>query len=312
MQLFDTNLVIAAEPIDPAFVGTPQEFFDHTVERMSIKSPSPLYTVVVADSAPLSNQGLLLLGGLKPYAWDEDQSKYVPVDITDSLDVEPADKYVLVSDAGTWLWKKSTDFFTWIGATIASLTAGAAGTIAYSNGTTNAWGTPDNALPTKSVAITKLKCDAADANKFAMGNADGSVTWSAVGSARGQFLETAEYSLPTKGTTLTIPRPAGARFVQAVLVAKASPLFIGVQDNAVTGDYGYSVSEEVDIFSADEAVGDGVRWRAFNIATSASSWFVIRQKDSGGTSGTELIKRDSSGNPPEINDANWKIKIIYV
>ena len=127
----DTNLIVVVAPLDPAFVGTPQEFVDHIVERTSIKSPSGFFNVVIADAAPISNQGLLLLGGLKPYAWDTGTSQYVPVDITDSLYVEPAGKWVLTSDNGTWQWKSISDLFTWGSVGIGSLVAGAPGTIGW-------------------------------------------------------------------------------------------------------------------------------------------------------------------------------------
>lgn len=312
MTLFDTNLVVAGEPIDPAFIGTPQQYFDHMLERMSVKSPSPLYTVVVADSKPLTNQGLLLLGGLKPYVWDEDTAQYVPANISDSLYAPTTGKAIFTVTDNVFAWKTPADFWTWSAPTIANLAAGANGTIAYSNGTINAWGTPTVALPAKSVPVTKLVCEAADAGKFAQGQADGTVIFSSVGSARGQFLETAEYALPTKGTTLTIPRPAGAQLVRVVAVAKTTTLFLGIQGNGVAGDYGYTLGEEIEIWSFDEAGGSSSRLRAFNVATSAGSWYVIRQKDFGVTSGTELIKRDASGDPAEINDANWRIKAIYV
>lgn len=260
MQLFDTNFVIAAEPMDPAFVGTPQEYFDHIAERMSIKSTSPLYTVVVSDSAPLSNQGFLLLGGLKLYVWNENLSQYQPADITDSLYAPTSGKYVFTVDAGVLTWKVNTAFASWIGLGIGDLTAGPAGTISYSNGAINAWGPPDTALPVKSVAVTKLKCDSggADDGKVATGQADGSVAWETPVT----FLHgtTSEYAVPAAGGKLDLPHSLGAMpsLVRVVAVCQA-PID------------GYLEDDEIDIsgISADLNAGDEDSV-AYTVSSSAS------------------------------------------
>lgn len=162
MALIDTNFVIGMSPLDPAFSGNLQEFADHMVRRMVIQSPTGFYTVIVSDTKPLSDQGLLLLGGTKLYAWDVNTAQYEPADIADSLGINPTGKYIFTTDDGTLEWKLNTDFFTWAGFSLTNIPAGAAGTIAYSNGAVFAWGTPATALPDASVPVGKLLATTAE------------------------------------------------------------------------------------------------------------------------------------------------------
>lgn len=313
MQLYDTNYVIAAEPIDPAFVGTLQQYFDHCVARMSIKSPTAPYNVIVSDSKPQSNQGLLLLGGTKLYVWDEDQSSYVPANIGDSLFAPGTGKAVFTVDDGSFIWKTPSDFISWLNVGIGSLTPGAAGTIAYSNGTANAWGTPEVALTAKSVSIAKLKCEAADAGKFAQAQADGSVLWSTTGSARGQTAVTPEATVPADGGFVEIPRPDGAIALDIYLVAKASPLFTGIDGSTAPGDYGYVVGEELSIYSPDTDSGAGARVTSFDVIKQASKWIIHHRYDLGGVGHTQVGNRQTpTGNPVDLNLGNWKIVIRYL
>lgn len=313
MQLFDTNYVIAAEPIDPAFVGTLQEYFDHCVARMSIKSPTAPYNVIVSDSKPQSNQGLLLLGGTKVYVWDEDQSAYVPANITDSLFAPGTGKAVFTVDDGNFIWKTPSDFVSWLNFGIGSLTTGAAGTIAYSNGTINAWGTPEVALVAKSISIAKLKSEAADAGKFAQAQADGTVLWSTTGSARGQVAVTAEATVPADAASVEITRPDGAVALDICLVAKASPLFTGISGSTAPGDYGYVVGEELSIFSPDTGVGDGARITAFDVIKQSAKWIIHRRHDFSGAGGVQVGNRlTPTGTPVDLNLGNWKIIIRYL
>lgn len=313
MQLYDTNYVLAAEPIDPAFIGTPQEFFDHMVLRLSIKSPTAPYNVVVSDSTPLSNQGLLLLGGTKIYVWDEGQSKYVPANITDSLYAPGTGKAIFTSEDGQLEWRTPSDFLLWLSLGLGNLTPGAAGTIAYSNGATNLWGTPDVALPAKSVAVAKLKCEAADAGKYAQAQADGSVLWAALGSARSQVGSVEELTWPTVGAGKQIARPSGAVRLQVRAVATASDMFSGVVGAASTpGSYGWSVGDEVELDEIDLEVGSASRVTAFNVVDSAAYWTVHRKYISGGQY-LELARRDSpTGNPAYMDLTKWKIVIRYL
>lgn len=320
MQLFDTNYVVAAEPIDPAFVGTLQEYFDHCVTRLSIKSPTAPYNVIVSDSKPPSNQGLLLLGGTKIYVWDEDQATYVPANISDSLFAPGTGKAVFTVDEGNFIWKNPTDFATWLGMGIGSLTPGAAGTIAYSNGTVNAWGIPETALTAKSVSVSKLKCEAADAGKFPQAQGDGSVVWAATGTARGQIASVESSVLPSSGDDVSIPRPAGAVLLQAKLVAVASPLFTGYANGNAAGDYGWLVGDEVDLGSVDLESGSGSRLAAFNVITSAAgdAWIVFRKFSLNGEASQnhlEVVNRSNpTGAPVYVNTASgkWKIVLRYL
>lgn len=314
MQLYDTNYVLAAEPLDPAFVGTLQEYFDHCVARLSIKSPTAPYNVIVSDSKPLSNQGLLLLGGTKVYVWDEDVPGYVPADIVDSLYAPGTGKAVFTVDGGVLSWKNPSDLLTWLAFGIGSLTPGAAGTIAYSNGTTNAWGIPETALPAKSVSIGKVKCEAADAGKFAQAQADGSVIWATTGSARGQVTSVESLTLPVAGEDVEITRPSGAVRLEAKLVATADNMFAGCVDASATpGNYGWTIGEEVDILAVDLESGSGGRVRAFNVIDGSAKWYVHRKSLIGGSGYLELARRDSSTGKVAYMDASkWKIVIRYL
>lgn len=311
MTTFPSNYVLRLSALDPAFEGTPQEYAEHLVDRLEVRSTSETYGISIWTSLPVANEGPGLLGGDKLYVWDENQSKYVPADITDSLDVQTTGKYVLVSDAGVWGWKLASDLWTWSNLGLGNLVAGAAGTIAYSDGTVNAWGAPDVALPAKSVSNTKLKADPAEAGKFAQAQADGSVTFSAIGTIRGQVLTTQEYEVPATGESVAIPRPSGAVRIQAKLVAKTAPLFFG------SSNYGWTVGEEVDLFSIALELADTARTTAFSIADSESYWTVTRHNDAAGsvTGQGELPNRETGVGFVAIRTeqyANWRIIIRYL
>lgn len=311
MTTFPTNYVLRLSALDPAFEGTPQEYAEHLVDRLEVRATSLTYGLSIWSALPVSNEGPGLLDGDKLYVWDEGESKYVPADITDSLDVKPADKYVLVSDAGVWGWKLASELWAWSNLGIGNLVAGAAGTIAYSDGTLNKWGIPDVALPAKSVAISKLKADPADAGKFPQAQADGTFALSALASVRGQVLMTAEYAVPAAGQSVSIPRPAGAVLINAFLRAKATPLFLG------SSNFGWSVGEEVRIEDIALEWADGARTTAFSVAQSETYWKIVRHNDAAGdiVGQGELPNRESGTNFVQIQDAqyaNWKLVIQYL
>lgn len=90
MSLFKTNLVLVAGQLPPDFVGNCQDFFEALVERMEIQSPQGSTFFVIGDSEPGSNVGPWLNTSNGPGAWyvfDINQGRYVPLDISASLNL---------------------------------------------------------------------------------------------------------------------------------------------------------------------------------------------------------------------------------
>lgn len=87
MSLFKTNLVIVAAQLPPDFSGNPQEFFEALVERMEIQSPQGTSFFVVGDAEPSSNVGPWLKNGSQWWVFDINQGRYVPLDISASLNL---------------------------------------------------------------------------------------------------------------------------------------------------------------------------------------------------------------------------------
>ena len=85
MSLKDTNLVIEAAPLPAQFEGTPQALFEAMLARMKIKSPAGINFIQIGDTEPSSNQGPWLKNGTKWYVWSDEEKKYVPLDISDSI-----------------------------------------------------------------------------------------------------------------------------------------------------------------------------------------------------------------------------------
>lgn len=84
MAFQDTNLVIQMGPLSTTFTGTPQELAASMVRRMKIVSPNGTNFIFVGDTEPTSNVGPWLKDGNKWYVFDEETSRYVPLDISDS------------------------------------------------------------------------------------------------------------------------------------------------------------------------------------------------------------------------------------
>jgi hypothetical protein len=74
-----------ASPLPADFEGEPQEFFQALIERMEIQSPVGTNFFLVGDVEPSTDQGPWLKGGDRWYVFDQDEGKYVPIDILDSL-----------------------------------------------------------------------------------------------------------------------------------------------------------------------------------------------------------------------------------
>lgn len=87
MSTTRTTLVIQGAPLPPAFTGTPQEFFDAILARMTIWTPLDQTTFVTGSVEPKYNQGPWLKNGTSWWVWSESASKYVPLDISDSVTI---------------------------------------------------------------------------------------------------------------------------------------------------------------------------------------------------------------------------------
>lgn len=85
MALQKTNLVIVASQLPEDFLGTPQEFYEAMVERMSIQSPAGFSAFVVGDVEPSGNQGPWLAFGDRWRVFSVMAGQYVPIDISESL-----------------------------------------------------------------------------------------------------------------------------------------------------------------------------------------------------------------------------------
>ncbi len=117
-ELFKTNLVLVAAPLPADFEGTPQEFLEAIVERSEIQSPVGTNFFVVGDIEPSTNQGPWLKNGDRWYVFDDDEGKYVPINIEDS---ETKLFVISESDPGTpgegdptiWLRLVGTRVITW-------------------------------------------------------------------------------------------------------------------------------------------------------------------------------------------------------
>lgn len=309
MVTYPTNLTLALANLDPAFFGTPQQFSEHLISRLSIVALTQNYGISIVSALPVANEGPVLLGGTKLYVWYETLSKYGPLDIVDSLSVNASGKYVLTTDAGVLAWKSVADLWAWASIGIANLAPGAAGTIAYSNGTVNAWGAPDVALPAKSVRVTKLLADPADVGKYPTAQSDGSVQWTPLGSARGQVVQTTEVDIPTTaGNGVSIVRPAGAIILECLLVAKTTPLFVG------GSNYGWAVGEEVDVLGIEQDAGSASRAAAFTVVRQSGYWVVHRNRSPNGGTVPPLLpnREDLNSNPIPIDTTKWKIIIRYL
>lgn len=84
-ELFKTNLVLVMSPLPADFEGTPQELGESIVERLEIQSPVGTNFFIVGSDEPTSNQGPWLKDGLEWYVFDETEGRYVPLQITESV-----------------------------------------------------------------------------------------------------------------------------------------------------------------------------------------------------------------------------------
>lgn len=81
------RLAIEMAPLPANFAGTPQQFAEAMVERIRVLFPTGIWTFVISDTEPSSNQGPWLKNGTQWYVWDEDLKQYVPLDISPSWQI---------------------------------------------------------------------------------------------------------------------------------------------------------------------------------------------------------------------------------
>jgi hypothetical protein len=295
MTLFETNFTIQGAPVDPAFVGTPQTFFDHMLVRMKIMAPTTFYPVLVSDSSPNSNSGFLLLGGTRAYVWDENVAQYVPSDISDSLFVPAANKYVLTSNGGVWSWTSASSFFTFAGLALSNIPSGANGTIAYSSGSVSQWGTPSAAIPDGSVPVAKIAASAADVGKIPIVQVDGSVALGAF-SVSLSIGETTAVALPSAGNTVTLTGVIGMKYWKVVYVC-------------ITGEHGYSVGDELGIEACTHEYSGGDNTISLTACRTGGNVAVIR----GPTATAEFQTYTKTGGATAtLTAGSWTVKMYYV
>lgn len=108
------QLPVSGAPLPPDFLGTPQEMFEAMLDRMLVYFPTGQSTLVTSDTEPTTNLGPWLKTGDRWYVWDEDTSRYVPINIDDSL------KLIAISETAPatgekpiWLQYKGTRVIRW-------------------------------------------------------------------------------------------------------------------------------------------------------------------------------------------------------
>jgi hypothetical protein len=104
-----TNLRLALSPINPAFMGDPQSYAEELVRKLRIVAPFGTGLFVEGAIEPSSNQGPWLKDGTQWWVWDNEEKRYVPIDITASLpaifymqDTEPSTTQA--AEDGTFIW----------------------------------------------------------------------------------------------------------------------------------------------------------------------------------------------------------------
>ena len=105
MAVTRTNLYLRLRALNPNFKGSPQEFAEAFAAALEIVAPFGLTTFVIGATQPVSNQGPWLKDGVEWWVWDDDQTTYVPLDVTNSLpDFYYVQEATPPTDAGIYIW----------------------------------------------------------------------------------------------------------------------------------------------------------------------------------------------------------------
>lgn len=102
-----TQFIIVGSPVDPAFRGTPQQFFEHILDRMRILAPFGVTTFVQGSQMPATNQGPWLKDGTQWWVWDDSSKTYIPLDISASLDTQFAIQQTQPAEASILFWAQT-------------------------------------------------------------------------------------------------------------------------------------------------------------------------------------------------------------
>lgn len=105
MALQRTNLVIQSAPLPASFKGDPNDMRKEMFARVLIMSPGGLVFIYTGDSEPNSNVGPWLKEGKKLYVYSESLKRYVPQDVSDSVqdEIQISDTTPVTSTPPIWL-----------------------------------------------------------------------------------------------------------------------------------------------------------------------------------------------------------------
>lgn len=292
-----SEIRIQAAPLPSNFSGTPQQLFEAMVERLTILFDGGT-SFVISDVEPAGNEGPWLKNGTQWWVWDEDQSKYVPLDISES-----ADPLIFVGSTepdaseGYRLWVKTSGntvegIYGWLGETAgwvkkdSDLQAGSVQTNHIADGAI----TTDK-LAAQSVTAGKIQNDL-PLSKLARGAADqvlrmdsnaSTPVWATL------FKETAEYPFTTSDAQMIeMEHALGAvpKYVRVVLVSKETE-----------GDY--DIGDEVEAYGDKDA---DVYWPSYRI-TDEKIYLLLRRRP--------RIRKASGPDSFACDPAKWKFKAYY-
>lgn len=83
MALTPTGDIIQACPLPPTMTGTPQEWFDEFVKRLTIVSATGRGRIVISDSEP-TDANAVWIRGLEILLFDQATKRFLPIDISAS------------------------------------------------------------------------------------------------------------------------------------------------------------------------------------------------------------------------------------
>jgi len=85
MSTTKTGLYLRGTPLNPAFKGTPQEFFEEILAHLDIIAPYGIATFVTGLQMPSSDQGPWLKNNVEWWVFDQNAGTYVPLVLNQSL-----------------------------------------------------------------------------------------------------------------------------------------------------------------------------------------------------------------------------------
>jgi hypothetical protein len=85
------RLPLELAPLPVGFQGTPQQWAEAVTERLRVLFPTGLWTFVIQDTEPPSNQGPWIKDQ-QLFLWNEDEKRYMPLDISNVWQVAISEK----------------------------------------------------------------------------------------------------------------------------------------------------------------------------------------------------------------------------